>query len=81
MIMSPERFNRRLTFFRLELDDHSNRAEDLFLHDLHVRLAIRENRRLNEVSLRLEATSTKMNSGALLLSRFYVSHDTLEVVA
>jgi hypothetical protein len=47
------------TCFVMELDDNADGAEDLFLDDLHIRLRVREDRRLNEVALVAKALATE----------------------
>ena len=69
-----------LTGFILEFDDNTNRTEDLFLHNFHMRLGIGEYCGIDEVSLVSESGTTSMNSSSLLFARFNVGHDTLAVI-
>jgi hypothetical protein len=66
-----------LTLFCGELDDRGYGTKYLFLHDLHIRLALRENGWLNKVALVPMAFSTNMNNCALLFTRLDVPHDPL----
>lgn len=51
-----------------ELSDGSDRAENLLLHDLHVRLDVGDDGRLNEVTLVTLTLTTALDLAALLLA-------------
>ena len=53
-------------FFRLELGDGADGAENLFLHDLHVFRHVAEDCRLNEVALFAMALTANLDRGAFL---------------
>jgi len=61
----------------LKLDDHTNRTKDFLLHDLHVRLDVREDGWVDEVTFRAEAIATSVDSGAFLSTRIDITHDTV----
>lgn len=76
---TPRHALQKLTGLILKFNDHTNRTEDLFLYNLHVRLGVSEYRRIDEISLAPESITTSLNSSSLLFARFDVGHDTLAV--
>ena len=68
------------TFFGLEFDDSRNGPENFLLDDLHVGLAIRNNGRLDKVSLTSVSLTTSVNGCAVLASGIEIPHDTLKKV-
>jgi len=61
----------------LKLDDYTNRTKDFLLHDLHVRLDVREDGWVDEVTFRAEAITTSVDSGAFLSTRIDITHDAI----
>ena len=61
----------------LELDDDTDGAEDLLLDNLHVRLDVGEDGRLDEVALGADTGTAVVERRALLLARLDVAHDAL----
>jgi len=61
----------------LKLGDRADRAEDLFLHDLHVLGDIREDGRLNEVSLVTVSLTSSNNGSTFLLALLNIAHDSV----
>ena len=55
-------------FFRLELGDRADGAEDLLLHDLHILTNVGEDGRLDEVALVAVALTANLNLGTCLLT-------------
>ena len=66
-------------FLVLKLDYHANWPEDLLLDDAHVWSRVGKDSWLDPVALRAMSLASKVNPGALLLSRLDVTHDTLHV--
>ena len=66
-------------FFVLKLNDHADWTEDLLLDDAHVWPRVGKDGWLNPVALCAMSLASKVNPGALLLSRIDVTHDTLHV--
>lgn len=60
-----------------ELGNGADGAENLLLHNLHVRLDVAEDGRLDKVSLVTVALTTNLNSGTLLLAGLDVVHDAV----
>ena len=61
----------------LELDDDADGPEDLLAHDLHVRLDVREDRRLDEEALAAVAVAAEVHFRTVLLAGVDVGHDAL----
>ena len=61
----------------LELGNRADRAEDFFLHDLHVLGDVGEDGGLDEVSLVAVTLTTGDNSSTRLLAFFDVAHDSI----
>lgn len=57
----------------LEFGDRADRAEDLFLHDLHVFADVGEDGRFDEVTLVAVAFAANLDLGASLLALFNVT--------
>lgn len=64
-------------FLRLELDEGTNRAEDLLSSELHVKMGIGNDGRLDEVSFSSMSYTSSENIGAFSPSRLNISHDAL----
>lgn len=65
------------TFFRLEFDNGGDWPKDFLAHDLHVRLDICEDRRLDEESFGPVPLSADLHFSAVCFPRVYVAHNTL----
>jgi hypothetical protein len=65
-------------FLVLKLDDHANWPEDLLLDDAHVWPRVGKDGWLDPVALRAMSLASKVNLGALLLSRIDITHDALQ---
>ena len=61
-----------------ELDDDRDRPKDLLLRDLHARLHVGKNSRLDEVPVFAELLSPNMDIRAFLLARFNITHYSLQ---
>lgn len=68
-----------ITFLRLELDDYSNRPEDLFLSDLHRGRNVGKDRWLDEESLVAVLQTTGLDCRPIRLPRIDVSENALEI--
>lgn len=68
-------------FFVVELDHDSDGAEDLFADDLHARLAVREDGRLDKVPRGPFALAPEMKRRTLLLAFFDVPNHALKISA
>lgn len=65
------------TFLGLEFANDGDGTKDLFPDDLHVRLALREDGRLNEISLRPVSVASVLHLGTFALSGLNVSENFL----
>jgi hypothetical protein len=63
--------------FCAKLGNGADRAEDLLLHDLHVRLDIGEDGGLDEVSLISVSLTTNLDLGTGLLALLNITHDAV----
>lgn len=61
----------------LKLNHHPNRAKDLLLHDLHGRLGVGEDGRLDPVAFFAVAGAAEVNGGAFGFAGVDVGHDAL----
>jgi len=61
----------------LKLGDRADRAEDLFLHDLHVLSDIREDGWLNEVSLVTVSLTSSDDGSTFILTLLDIAHDAV----
>jgi hypothetical protein len=57
----------------VELDDDTNRPENLLADDLHFRFAVGENGWLDEIAFIADSFATNVACGALVFSRLNVS--------
>lgn len=64
-------------FLSLELGNRANRAEDLLLHNLHLRCNIREDSRLDEVTLCAVTLASSLDSRTLFLASINVAHNAI----
>ena len=66
-----------LTSFIVEPDHNTSQTKNLFLNNLHIRLGISKDCRVDEIRLVAEMLTTKMNGRTLLLTGVHVVHDLL----
>lgn len=66
-------------FLSLKLDYDTNGSENFLLDDLHIRLSVREDGRLDEIALLAVSLPTNVNRRAVLFSGLDIFHDALVV--
>jgi len=68
-----------LTFLGLELDDNPNGAKNLLLDDLHMRLDVGKDGRVDIVALRAIFIASEVASSPFLLTRLDIPHNTVKL--